>query len=126
MAKEVVPKRRALGRGIDALIRDELARDEAPRIAHLSPHDIVPNRYQPRQGMPEESLAELAESIRTNGVIQPVTVRRTPSGYELVVGERRLRASIMAGLETIPAIVRDIDDDAMLPLSQSIRNSPVL
>ncbi len=117
MAKEVVPKRRALGRGIDALIRDELARDEAPRIAHLSPHDIVPNRYQPRQGMPEESLAELAESIRTNGVIQPVTVRRTPSGYELVVGERRLRASIMAGLETIPAIVRDIDDDAMLPLA---------
>jgi len=67
--------------------------------------------------MPEESLAELAESIRTNGVIQPVTVRRTPSGYELVVGERRLRASIMAGLETIPAIVRDIDDDAMLPLA---------
>jgi ParB family chromosome partitioning protein len=117
MAKEAVPKRRALGRGIDALIRDELARDEAPRITHLSPHDIVPNRYQPRHDMPEESLAELAESIRTNGVIQPITVRRTPTGFELVVGERRLRASIMAGLETIPAIVRDIDDDAMLPLA---------
>ena len=117
MAKEAVPKRRALGRGIDALIRDDLAREEAPRIVHLSPHDIVPNRYQPRRDMPEESLAELAESIRANGVIQPITVRRTPSGYELVVGERRLRAATMAGLDTIPAIVRDVDDDALLPLA---------
>jgi ParB family chromosome partitioning protein len=117
MAKEAAPKRRALGRGIDALIRDELVRDEAPQITHLSPHDIVPNRYQPRHDMPEKSLAELAESIRANGVIQPITVRRTPTGYELVVGERRLRASIMAGLETIPAIVRDIQDDALLPLA---------
>jgi len=117
MAKEAVSKRRALGRGIDALIRDELAREDAPRIVHLSPNDIVPNRYQPRQAMEEEALAELAGSIKANGVIQPVTVRQSPTGYELVVGERRLRASIMAGLETIPAIVRDVDDDAMLPLA---------
>ena len=117
MAKELVPKRRALGRGIDALIRDDLARQEAPRILQLSPNEIVPNRYQPRRGMDEESLAELAESIKANGVIQPVTVRRTPTGYELVVGERRLRAAVKAGLETIPAIVRDVDDDALLPLA---------
>jgi len=117
MAKEAVSKRRALGRGIDALIRDELAREDSPRIARISPNDIVPNRYQPRQDMDEEALAGLAESIKANGVIQPVTVRQTSTGYELVVGERRLRASIIAGLETIPAIVRDVDDDAMLPLA---------
>ena len=94
MAKEAVSKRRALGRGIDALIRDELAREDSPRIVHISPNDIVPNRYQPRQVMDEEALADLAGSIKANGVIQPVTVRQTPTGYELVVGERRLRASI--------------------------------
>ena len=114
MAKEAASRRRALGRGIDALIRDELAREESPRIVHLSPNDIVPNRYQPRRDMTEETLTELAESIKANGVIQPITVRQTPSGYELVVGERRLRASVMAGLETVPAIIRDVDDDALL------------
>jgi len=117
MAKEAASRRRALGKGIDALIRDDLARQESPRIVHLSPHEIVPNRYQPRRPIQEDTLTELAESIKANGIIQPITVRQTANGYELVVGERRLRASVMAGLETIPAIVKDVDDDAMLPLA---------
>jgi len=117
MAKEAASRRRALGKGIDALIRDDLARKEAPRIIHLSPREIVPNRYQPRRPIEEGTLTELAESIKANGIIQPITVRRAANGYELVVGERRLKASVLAGLETIPAIIREVDDDAMLPLA---------
>jgi ParB family chromosome partitioning protein len=75
---------------------------------------ITTNPRQPRQVFDEESLAELAHSIREFGVLQPVVVRRSSAGYELVMGERRLRAAVAAGLETIPTIVRDTDDDAML------------
>jgi ParB family chromosome partitioning protein len=72
------------------------------------------NPRQPRQVFDEEALAELTHSIREFGMLQPVVVRRRDEGYELVMGERRLRAAVAAGLETIPAIVRDTDDDAML------------
>ena len=75
---------------------------------------ITTNPRQPRQVFDEESLAELAHSIREFGVLQPVVVRRHDAGYELVMGERRLRAAIAAGLETIPTIVRETEDDAML------------
>ncbi len=75
---------------------------------------ITTNPRQPRQVFDEDSLAELAHSIREFGVLQPVVVRRSDPGYELVMGERRLRAAVAAGLETIPTIVRDTDDDAML------------
>jgi ParB family chromosome partitioning protein len=75
---------------------------------------IKTNPRQPRQVFDEESLAELAHSIREFGVLQPVVVRRRDAGYELVMGERRLRAAVVAGLDAIPAIVRDTEDDAML------------
>lgn len=75
---------------------------------------IRANPRQPRQVFDEDALAELTHSIREFGVLQPVVVRRTDDGYELVMGERRLRAATAAGLTTIPAIVRDTDDDAML------------
>jgi ParB family chromosome partitioning protein len=75
---------------------------------------IKTNPRQPRQVFDEESLAELAHSIREFGVLQPVVVRRRDAGYELVMGERRLRAAVVAGLQAIPAIVRDTEDDAML------------
>ena len=75
---------------------------------------IKTNPRQPRQVFDEESLSELAHSIREFGVLQPVVVRRRDAGYELVMGERRLRAAVVAGLQAIPAIVRDTEDDAML------------
>jgi ParB family chromosome partitioning protein len=73
-------------------------------------HLIVAGKYQPRQDFDEESLAELADSIRVHGLLQPVMLRRGPIGYELIVGERRLRACKQLGWEMIPAIVRDVDD----------------
>src|SRR4029453_17567472 len=75
---------------------------------------ISANPRQPRQVFDEDGLAELTHSIREFGVLQPVVVRQRGDAYELVVGERRLRAAAAAGLATIPAIIRDTDDDAML------------
>ena len=80
------------------------------RIIYIDINDIRPNSAQPRTVFDEEKLRELAESIRTNGVIQPLIVREKEKGYELVAGERRWRASRIAGLRTIPCIVRDFDD----------------
>src|SRR5207245_11441415 len=82
--------------------------------AELPIASIVTNAKQPRQVFDEDALAELTHSIREFGVLQPVVVRRCDRGYELVMGERRLRAAAAAGLETIPAIVRSTADDAML------------
>lgn len=84
------------------------------RFVELPVDQIVPNPRQPRQVFDEDELAELEHSIREIGVLQPVVVRRVGETYELIMGERRLRATRGAGLETIPAIVRDTSDDAML------------
>lgn len=83
-------------------------------FAELPVEQVVPNARQPRQVFDEDDLAELEHSIREIGVLQPVVVRRTTGGYELIMGERRLRAARAVGLETIPAIVRDTADDDML------------
>jgi ParB family chromosome partitioning protein len=85
-------------------------------FAHLDPNTIVPNPRQPRAVFDEDALAELVGSIKEIGVLQPIVVRRNPAGegYELIMGERRLRATKEAGLDSIPAIVRDTDDTAML------------
>lgn len=83
-------------------------------FAELPVEQVVPNARQPRQVFDEDDLAELEHSIREVGVLQPVVVRRTTGGYELIMGERRLRAARAVGLETIPAIVRDTADDDML------------
>ena len=79
--------------------------------------DIRPNPYQPRKEFDEEGLRELAESIKTNGVFQPILIRKSLSGYELVAGERRLRASKLAGKKDIPAIIVDFDDKQMMEIS---------
>ena len=78
---------------------------------------IKPNPYQPRMIWDEQELADLAESIRTNGIIQPIIVRPAECGYELIAGERRFRAAEMAGLETLPALVREASDEKMLELA---------
>src|SRR5216683_984653 len=78
---------------------------------------IVAGRFQPRQYFAEAALAELAEAIKAQGIIEPLIARRTADGYELIAGERRLRASRIAGLATVPVIVRDLDDRAALEMS---------
>lgn len=85
-------------------------------FAHLDPASIVPNPRQPRAVFDEDALAELVGSIKEIGVLQPVVVRRNPAGegYELIMGERRLRATRLAGVDTIPAIIRETDDTDML------------
>lgn len=83
----------------------------------LNVHDIRSNPYQPRKTFNEESLNELAQSIKENGVFTPILVRKSISGYELIAGERRLKASIIAGKEDIPAIVMDFDDQQMMEIS---------
>jgi ParB family chromosome partitioning protein len=104
-------KRGGLGRGLSALIPG--AAEEAG-LLEVPVGAIQPNPRQPRVDFPEESLAALARSIREVGVLQPVVVRRRDGGYELVAGERRVRAAKLAGLATIPAIVREGDDTESL------------
>ena len=79
-------------------------------VVYLHLDDIIPNRFQPRQVFDEKALKELAVSIKEHGVIQPIIVRNIGNKYEIIAGERRYKASAMAGLTTIPAIVRNLDD----------------
>jgi len=132
------PKRTGLGRGIGALIpvteehaprpvdvffpeanaQEGLVEVPGARLASIAIDSVVPNPHQPRKEFDPEALDELVVSIRENGVLQPIVVRSAPAGseakYELVMGERRLRASKRAGLTTIPAVIKETADDAML------------
>lgn len=87
------------------------------RIQLIKIEDIIPNRFQPRERFDEESLEDLAKSIKEHGVIQPILVRKLGDKYELIAGERRTKASSLAGLTTIPAIIRDMDDKESAKLS---------
>lgn len=98
------------GKGIGAIISDEVA---SGSLATIPIEEIRANEYQPRRSFDESALDELAESIRAYGVLQPVVVRKVAGGYELVAGERRYRASKLAGLTEIPAIVKKYDDKEM-------------
>jgi ParB family chromosome partitioning protein len=116
--------RKVLGRGLEALIPPvdtAMVLPETPRggTLELSVDEIVANPYQPRTHFDDEAIQELAASIRATGVLQPVLVRRNPvaAGYQLVAGERRLRATVIAGLKKIPAIVKDVADREMMELS---------
>ena len=108
--------REVLGRGLGALLSADLKESvsETERVKELEIDRIDANPYQPRERFDDEHLAELAESIRKHGVLQPVVVRRDGERYQLVIGERRLRASNLAGRKTIPAIVREMGDDDSL------------
>ncbi len=110
--------RKALGRGLSSLIRE--VESVAPAGLDLIPVSFVdPNPFQPRQTFSEESLRELADSIRASGVVQPILVRRAPAEgrFQLIAGERRLRAARQAGLERIPAVLRELDDRQALELA---------
>jgi ParB family transcriptional regulator, chromosome partitioning protein len=103
--------RRGLGRGFEVLIGG------APELAHVPVEQIHPNSRQPRKRFESESVGGLADSIRAQGLIQPVVIRpRLEGGYELIAGERRWRAARAAGVDTVPAIVRDADDRETLLL----------
>jgi len=109
-------KPKGLGRGLDAL----LGGDEAPKdaLATLPVGRIRPGKYQPRTKMDQEALAELSASIKSQGLMQPLLVRRVDRDrYELIAGERRWRAAQMAGLEEVPALVREVPDEAALAMS---------
>ncbi len=111
-------KKMALGRGIEALI-PEMAFSDTEDGEYLScdVHQIRPNSFQPRMRFKPEELEELSRSIKEQGVLQPLIVRRAETGFELVAGERRLRAAKMAGLSHVPVIVRDVPDAQLLELS---------
>ena len=107
------PQRRGLGRGLELLVGGA---DERQELAQIRVDDITPNARQPRRRFEPEATAGLAESIRRQGLLQPVVVRPRPDGgYELIAGERRWRAAREAGIEEVPALVREADDrDSLL------------
>lgn len=110
--------KRGLGRGLDALIPTVNSEDAGHEdITEIAVKDIVANRFQPRRNFEPEKLAELAESIKQYGVLQPVVVRKMAKGFELVAGERRWRASQLAGLRKIPAVVRNYTDSQMTEIA---------
>src|SRR3712207_5070321 len=99
-------ERQALGKGLSALLGSGTGvAGTSPEVEQLATVTIAPNPYQPRQGFDEEALQELADSIRQHGLLQPIVVRRRDGGYELIAGERRLRAAQLAGMERVPALV---------------------
>ena len=115
--------RKALGKGINALIPDfemgvpESDENGPAKNTELLIDEISPNRFQPRKYFDDNKLEELVASIRENGVLQPILVQKSDTGYELVVGERRWRASKKAGLKKIPALIREVTDAQALELA---------
>lgn len=123
-----IPKRRALGRGLEELFNSEVLDyssveekivSETPKeeITMIKLNELRSNPYQPRKIFNEEALEELANSIKEHGVFQPIIVKKSIKGYEIIAGERRVKASLMAGLTEIPAIIRDFNDTQMMEIA---------
>ena len=108
---------RGLGKGLEALFEDSPKMNDGEEVNELTLTEIRPNPYQPRKTFDEKSLKELAESIKENGVFQPIIVRKSVNGYEIIAGERRFRASKLANKTTIPAIIRDFDEAQMMEVA---------
>jgi ParB family chromosome partitioning protein len=116
----MVEKRPALGRGLSALIPDSPApapAASADRSLEIDTDLLRPNKFQPRTNMDEEGIEELSRSIRANGIIQPILVRKVDTRYEIVAGERRWRAAQRAGLLKVPVLVRDVPEDKLLAVA---------
>ena len=123
-----IPRRRALGRGLEELFNNEVLDysavekkivNETPKeeIVNVSLDELRSNPYQPRKVFDEEALQELSDSIKEHGVFQPIIVKKSIKGYEIIAGERRVKASRMAGLTEIPAIIRDFNDQEMMEIA---------
>lgn len=112
-------KLKGLGRGLDALLaNDESASNQADSLGTLAVEKLQPGKYQPRTHMDQASLESLADSIRAQGIMQPIVVRLVDGGkYEIIAGERRWRASQLAGLKEVPVIIREIADDVALAMA---------
>lgn len=121
-------QKRVMGRGLSALLNDDLkkvksatddnAKEVVGNILELNINEIIPNAEQPRTNFEESKLEELAQSIKELGIIQPITVRKNDNGkYDLISGERRYRASKIAGLQTIPAFIRLVNDNELLEMA---------
>ncbi|WP_243292734.1 ParB/RepB/Spo0J family partition protein [Bacillus sp. FJAT-47783] len=107
---------RGLGKGINALFSSvEVAKEEI--VQEIKLKELRPNPYQPRKTFEQSTIDELKESILQHGVLQPIIVRKSIKGYEIVVGERRFRAAKEAGLDSVPAVVRDLNDQQMMELA---------
>lgn len=121
-------KRKALGKGLEQLFSNEVidfnnfeqeivASAKSNDIVEISLEEIRSNPYQPRKSFNEESIKELADSIKEYGIVQPIIVKKAIKGYELIAGERRTKAARVAGLETIPAIIKEFDDQEMMEIA---------
>ena len=111
-------KEKGLGKGLDALIKPSFYEEKSTDSVQLSVQKVKPNPYQPRKNFSEESIHELALSIKENGVLQPILVRKNENQeYEIIAGERRWRASLEAGVNTIPALVRNYDNNQVLAIA---------
>ena len=106
----------ALGKGLGALL-PEFGQAEPKTLLYCGIEEIIPNRSQPRKHFDESKLQELAESIKEKGILEPLIVRRTDQGYELIVGERRWRAAQKAGLKEVPVIVKEVEGREVLEIS---------
>ena len=102
-----------LGRGLSAILKDE----EKASSKLISIDRITPNKTQPRLKIDEKTIAELASSIKGKGLLQPIILRRKEKGYEIIAGERRFRAAVMAGLKEVPAIIKDVDEKEALEIA---------
>ncbi len=123
-----IPRRRALGKGLEELFNSEILDystveeqivNETPKdeIVMLKLDELRPNPYQPRKVFEKDALEELALSIKEHGVFQPIIVKKSIKGYEIIAGERRVKASKMAGLTEIPAIIREFNDTQMMEVA---------
>ena len=121
-------RRKALGRGLEELFNNEPIAYEKieekimnettnEEIVEIPLKELRSNPYQPRKNFDEDALQELANSIKEHGVFQPIIAKKSIKGYEIIAGERRVKASILAGKETIPAIIRDFSDQAMMEIA---------
>ena len=134
MKEETGSKRRALGMGLEQLFNSEMldfdkveqnivdnaSKDE---IVEINLNELMSNPYQPRKVFDDTALKELSESIKEHGVFQPIIVKKSVKGYNIIAGESRVKASLLAGKKTIPAIIRDFTDEEMMQVANSI--SPV-
>ncbi|MDP1682323.1 MAG: ParB/RepB/Spo0J family partition protein, partial [Burkholderiales bacterium] len=116
-------KHKGLGRGLDALLGESSTSSAASgesgeSLRTIAISDLQPGKYQPRAHMDQASLASLAESIKSQGIMQPILVRKLDTGrFEIIAGERRWRAAQMAGLKEVPVVIREVPDEAALAMA---------
>ena len=121
-------KKRALGIGLEQLFNNEnldlqsfekhvYETTDKEEIIDVNISELRPNPYQPRKAFDKDALVELAKSIKEHGVFQPIIIKRSIKGYEIIAGERRVRASKMAGLDKVPAIIRNLNDEQMMEIA---------